>query len=209
LVPRGSSHHLSAPVNCSIVDSGLPTGWITAESLYTMGSSLLSPYSGNTYFYLPPVDGSQPWSFGPVNGGLAVTGSPFDPAPPTQPPSCPSYAFLQTMGNAVDSEMSALLTGLKDGVSYHVEFYYGVRSGSTVLGEQSNGAMSQSQLAIYYGSQLLWQSRANLLDAGGWIPVSTDTFTNMKTLSRLSFRVSANSTDDHSILITSVKVTSS
>jgi len=187
--------------NCSVVNHGLPLNWISAGTLYTFVSTLLSPFSGTQYMYLPPVDGTQPWSFGPVNGGLAVTGSPFDPPPPIQAPNCPNYAFLQTMGNAWQSLMSAQLTGLSQNMNYAVEFYYGVRAGYNT---------SLNTLSVYYGSTLIWKTIANPSNSVGWVQAKTSTFKPAtKDGTELRFQVDATSSEDHSILITSVSVTSS
>ena len=159
--------------------------------------------SPNTYYtYNPPVTPQQPWTWNtPTGGGIAHTGSPWDPPVPIQPPSNAQYAYLQTGGTGNSTTwMAATLFNLTAGVSYSVSFYYGARYDS------GNGNATQSQLTLYIGGQQLWQSAANISDQSGWTFVAPLTFTGTGNVPIL-FWVTSVGHADHAVLIDSIQFT--
>ena len=152
------------------------------------------------YLYNPPITPLQPWTFDASRGGIAHGGSPFDPAAPSQAPSNTQYAFLQTSGD-LETFMNATLFNLTAGVSYQVSFYYATRYDS------GNGLTTESQLTLYIGGAQLWQSPANISDPAGWTYVPPISFTGTGNVPIL-FSVIALGTEDRSILIDAVRLTS-
>jgi hypothetical protein len=73
----------------------------------------------------------DPWTIGNnvwmVGGGLAATGSPWDP-PGGATPNGNQYAYIQTFANINVSSIQANFTQLTPQQSYVVQFWYGVRN---------------------------------------------------------------------------------
>ena len=152
------------------------------------------------YLYNPQITASQPWAFTPSQGGIAFTGSPWDPPSPTTPPAGAQYAFIQVSPhNALNdgsSNMSTTVTGLTAGSQYSVSYYYGTRSG---YGQTS-------QLTIWVNGQVVSQSLNNLSDSAGWKYNSTAAFTATSTSCTLLFQVQSLTNSDGAVLIDAVTV---
>jgi len=151
-----------------------------------------------SYWYNPPISNQQPWTWTQGLGGIALTGSPWDPPPPVIPPSGPQYAFLQTSPNGAtgnqSTTMSTTVTGLTAGASYVLRFYWGTRSAS-------GGYQTQSTLIVSVNNAAIWTSPSNIADATGWQTASSTAFTPSSTSLSLLFSVTSTSNNDHAVLI--------
>ena len=137
------------------------------------------------YWYNPPISAQQPWVWTPYQGGIAITGSPFDPPAPVLPPSAGrQYAFIQVSPNNAlndqNSNMSTTLTGLTANSPYTISFYTGTR----------NGYSQTSSLTVYVNGQVVYYSQP-VQDASGWQPAVTSAFTSPSSSATLVFAVSA------------------
>ena len=157
--------------------------------------------SPNTnYMYNPPVTPQQPWTWTGNGGGIAHTGSPWDPPAPIQPPSNAQYVFLQTSTNELVT-MTATLFNLTGGVTYTVAFYYAVRYNSGLN-------QTESQLTLSIGGQQIWQSPPNISDVGGWTYVPPISFTGTGNIP-IMFTCAAQFNADRAILLDAVQFTTS
>ena len=137
------------------------------------------------YWYNPPISAQQPWVWTPYQGGIAITGSPFDPPAPVLPPSAGrQYAFIQVSPNNAlndqSSNMSTTLTGLTPNAPYTISFYTGTR----------NGYSQTSSLTVYVNGQAVYYSQP-VSDTGGWNYSVTSTFTPTTSSVSLVFAMSA------------------
>ena len=164
-------------------------------SYYGPGLSLQS------YAYNPLITSLQTWAWTPLQGGVAFTGSPWDPPAPVTPPQGAQYAFIQVSPrNALQdqsSNMSTLLTGLTSGTAYSINFFWATRSG---YGQTS-------QLTIWANGAVVWQSLSTLADtSGGWLNNNTNSFTASGPTASLLFQVQSLTNSDGAILIDAITI---
>ena len=157
------------------------------------------------YVYNAPISNSQPWTFTLQQGGIATTGSAFDPPQPSTPPTGNQYAFLQTSPNGAlydgSSSMSTTLTGLTGTNPYWLSFYWAARLAS-------GGSATQSQLSVSVNGVQVYLSTANLTDSAGWKQVNTSrwSMTSGSATAQIVFTVVSLSNNDHSILIDGINL---
>ena len=176
-------------------------------------STFESPVIGDQYDYNTPVSPTQPWSWSQGLGGRAQIGSPFDPPPPSTPPSGSQYAFLQTSpngANQLSSTMSAVISGVSASTSYIVSFYWGIRAQqNTAGGDTTAGNQTESSFSVLVNGQVVYQSAQNVSDMGGWIYAQTVPWQPVSASNgqaTISFYVTSLTLQDHTILFDDITV---
>ena len=171
------------------------------------------PIAGNSYDYNTPVTTTQPWTWTSGLGGRAMIGSPFDPPPPSTPPSGSQYAFVQTSPNGANftsASMSAIITGLSSTTSYFVSFYWALRAQSnTAGGDIGAGNQTQSSFSVLVNGQVVYASAQNLNDSGGWIYTQTVAWQPVAVSNgqaTVSFYVTSTTLQDHTVLFDDITV---
>jgi hypothetical protein len=184
----------------------------TAGNTFTTATSFESPVlngaafgagvSLQNYAYNPLITPSQPWAFTPFQGGIAYTGSPWDPPAPVAPPAGSQYAFLQTSphsaANDGTSSMSTMVSGLTGGPYFTISYYWGTRSGYATT----------STLTVYVNGQTVYVSNANLSDAGGWKSATTPSFSAPSSPFSLTFTAVSVTNSDGAILLDAISMAS-
>ena len=192
--------------------AGPAAAFVQAATTYGFEYPNLSLGSQVNYYYNPmQVESVQPWTWfvqpGTFNalGGVALVGSPFDPPPPTTPPSGQQYGFIQVtpLNGVLTSYMTANVTALTGGANYYVSFYWAVRA--QIVGNETAGNVTTATLTVTIGGTTIF-TLANPSDAGGWSLVNSNTFTAPSGVTQLTFTVVATASEDHSILFDSVQV---
>ena len=165
------------------------------------------------YDYNTPVSPFQPWVWTQGQGGRAGIGSPFDPPPPTTPPSGSQYAFLQTSPNgnsATSASMTGIITGLSAVNSYFVSFYWALRAQqNTAGGDVGAGNQTQSSFTVLVNGQVVYASANNLTDAGGWIYTQTSAWQPVALSNgqaTVQFLVQSTTTQDHTVLFDDILI---
>ena len=160
------------------------------------------------------LSAAQPWTFSsPTNGGIALTGSPFDPPPPIAPPNGQQYAFIQTSpkskANQRTEYMQATVSGLVPGAAYQTNFYWAVRYLADKFDTVSGGVGNQTQstVMVLIEGSLVWTSPPDASDAAGWFAATSIQWQAQQTqggLTNITLMVSSDSDDDHSVLFDQV-----
>ena len=196
--------------------AGPAAAFVQPSSTYGFEYPNLSIGSQVQYYYNPQqVAGLQPWAwYTPSNslqgqGGVAATGSPFDPPPPSAPPAGTQYGFVQVTpinGGSLFSWMSANVSGLTSGSSYYVSFYWAIRVQTVITDATPGNVTSASFVVTLGGTTIIYTSPNNLSDAGGWTLVNSNTFAAPNGITPLTFTVTATAAADHAILFDQVQV---
>ena len=102
------------------VATGATVGTANSFETPVLNATTFGPLlSMQMWMFNPPITSTQPWTFTNTLGGIAITGSPYDPPAPVTPPAGSQYAFLQTSPQDLigtqRSSMSTTLTGLTSG----------------------------------------------------------------------------------------------
>jgi hypothetical protein len=192
-----------APTTMPLLTSGSLTTASTAALSFETPSLNPTSYPGVTsiqsYLYSPQITASQPWTFTPYQGGIAITGSPWDPPSPITPPNGVQYAFLQTSPHSAINDrysiMTTTVTGLSFGYPYAISFYWGTR----------NGYSDTSQLSVIVNGITLFVSQNNLTDAAGWNYNQTAAFAAASTTAVLQFAVISATNSDGAVLIDNIQ----
>jgi hypothetical protein len=192
------------------IASPLPTAGtvpINTAQAFSFEYPVLTPPTGvslQSYIYNPQISLSstayQPWTFTPSQGGIALTGSPWDPPSPSAPPAGSQYAFLQVSPHSAlndqYSTMTTTVTGLTAGNQYSVSWSSGTRSGYS----------QTSQLTVSVNGVTLYTSNQNLSDVAGWQYNQSAPFTASGSTCVLQFSVVSLSNSDGAVLIDAVTV---
>jgi len=123
-------------------------------------------------------------------GGVAATGSPFDPPAPATPPDGVQYAFLQQQFTNLTIPVSQLNVSLV----YNLSYYWGTRNGGV-------GPSTTLRLTIYLGGVQIYQSPQNLSDTGGWAHVVVSSIQPTSTTSSLIFSSAGLVPGDQTLLL--------
>ena len=190
---------------------------ITAAPLYALSASATSSFETPTlnstvqYIYTPFPSFSQ-WTFD-NQSGIAITGSAFDPPPPIAPPAGQQYAFMQVSPSGAGAPYSLVSTYLSSlspasAGSYSLTFSYAVRARTALHDTLSAGNVTESQLFVLVDNAIVWASKVNLTDAGGWTQATTIPFApiagNEGYVNVKLVVVSLITTEDHTILVDAV-----
>ena len=189
-----------------------PLALVQPSTVYGFESPNLSLGSQLSYYYNPPqVAGSQPWTWYVQPGtflslgGVALSGSPFDPPAPSAPPQGSQYGFVQVIPGNLMSWMSANVSGLTSGSNYYLSFSWAIRVQTTNT-DLTPGNVTSSSFVITLGSTTIYTSPANLSDAAGWLLVNSNTFSAPNGITPLTFTVTATAAADHTLLFDQVQV---
>ena len=193
----------------SVANGATPT--FTANSFESPVLNASTYGSGITmqmWIFNPPITPAQPWTFTNTLGGIAFTGSPYDPPAPAAPPAGSQYAFLQTSPNSrtgfQTSSMSTTLTGLNTGSTYVVSFFWAARAASN--DESEPGYDTESQITVTVNGVNVYTSGQNLVDSAGWTQVVSNQFTASGSSLPIVFAVNSQSNNDHTILLDTIIV---
>ena len=160
-------------------------------------------YYGSSYQIAAVLPNTiDPWTISNnlwmVGGGLAATGSPWDP-PGSNTPNGNQYAYIQTYANINVSSIQANFTQLVPQQVYVVQFWYAVRN-------QADAQMNFSLTALVNGVSVF---SVFAYTPQAWTSAQTKNFTAPSTGAvTLVFLVNDYNIDDHAFLIDAVVLTS-
>ena len=184
------------------------------QTLSAASSQLSTLYSFETpsvgsgswsYSFASPLSSSYPTSQLPFLfvglGGIAASGSPWDPPGAAATPDGSQYVYVQMAPDNVYSSQSSILTtltGLSSGTQYAVTFYYAMRNNNVTVGAPSN-----DMVAVVVSGQTIW-SVANVLVQNGWTYVVAP-FTASATSHTVQFIISESVYSDHAWLLDAIR----
>jgi hypothetical protein len=185
----------------------------TQQTLAAASSQLSAVYSFETpavgsaswsYSFSSPLASSYPTSQVPFLfvglGGIAASGSPWDPPGAAAPPAGTQYVYLQMAPDNVYSTQSSIittLTGLSSGTQYAVTFYYAMRNNNVTVGQPSN-----DMVAVVVNGQTIW-SIANVLVQNGWTYAAAP-FTATASSHTVQFIITESIYSDHAWLLDAI-----